>query len=223
MDKNIFYVYLHRRTSDNKVFYVGKGKNGRAWYFHNRNNYWNNVKNKHGVTVEIVFDHLSEEEALAVEKDTILEFSYFGYPLTNLTSGGESPVFSDESLLKMSISGKGRKRSKESIEKTAAGHKGQKRSEATCRNISNSLKGKKIPEERARRSALNRTGDKNSRYDKTTHTFINEEGEIFIGSRHDLCAKYSLSVKNIAKLFYSEPRATSQGWALLKGTNDNTT
>ena len=124
-NENVFYVYLHRRKTDNKVFYVGKGKNGRAWHFYNRNGYWNNVKSKHGITVEIVFDNLSEEESLAAEKDTILELTYFGHPLTNLTSGGESPVFSEESLLKMSISGKGRKRSKESVEKTAAGHKGQ--------------------------------------------------------------------------------------------------
>lgn len=222
-NENIFYVYLHRRKTDNKVFYVGKGKGTRAWHFHNRNKYWHNVKDKHGIEVEIVFDNLTEEESLTIEKDTILEFTYFGYPLTNLTSGGESPVFSKESLIKMSIGSTGRKHSKESVEKRAATHRGKKRSEETCRNISNSLKGKKLSEERARRSALNRTGEKNVRYDKTIHKFINENGEVFIGSRHALCEKYSLKIRNIAKLFYSKPRATSQDWKLIKETNDNTT
>lgn len=86
---NKFYVYVHRRASDNLPFYVGKGKDKRAWNFHARSKFWNNTKAKHGVIVEIVFEDLSEEEAFQCEKDTILEFRYFGYPLVNLTDGGE--------------------------------------------------------------------------------------------------------------------------------------
>lgn len=88
---NQYYVYIHRRTSDNLPFYVGKGKDRRAWEFNKkaRNEYWHMVENKHGVIVEIVFDNLTEQEAFQIEKDTILEFEYFGYPLTNITRGGE--------------------------------------------------------------------------------------------------------------------------------------
>jgi len=50
-----FYVYVHIKESDNTVFYVGKGSGGRAWDFYGRNVYWKNVKNKHGVRVEILF------------------------------------------------------------------------------------------------------------------------------------------------------------------------
>ena len=69
---NIFYVYLHRRKTDNKVFYVGKGKNRRAWCTDKRNKHWNNVVDKHGFNVDIVFEGLSEQEAFQIEKDTIL-------------------------------------------------------------------------------------------------------------------------------------------------------
>jgi CTP:phosphocholine cytidylyltransferase-like protein len=86
---NIFYVYLHRRLTDNKVFYVGKGHAKRAWIRSNRNRYWNNVVEKHGYSVEIVFENLTEDDAFKIEKDTILEMRYFGFPLVNMTDGGE--------------------------------------------------------------------------------------------------------------------------------------
>ena len=67
---------MHRRVSDNLPFYVGKGKDKRAWNFHKRSAFWNNTKNKHGVFVEIVFDGLTEDEAFQCEKDTIPELEY---------------------------------------------------------------------------------------------------------------------------------------------------
>ena len=140
-NENCYYVYLHRRATDNKVFYVGKGKGRRAWNFNNRNQHWTNVKNKHGVIVDIVFDELTEEQSLQIEKDTILEFTYFGYPLTNKSSGGESPVFSEESREKMRNRPK-RIKTQDEIDRIANFHKGRKRSEETCERISKSLKGK---------------------------------------------------------------------------------
>jgi len=89
MNKNVFYVYLHRRASDNKVFYVGKGKGKRAYSTFGRNDRWNKTAKKHGLIVEIVFDNLEETEAFQVERDTILEMKYFGYPLVNMTNGGD--------------------------------------------------------------------------------------------------------------------------------------
>ena len=58
-----FYVYLHRRCTDNVVFYVGKGVAGRAWQKSGRNGYWKNVFDKHGANVEIVEDGLNEKDA----------------------------------------------------------------------------------------------------------------------------------------------------------------
>lgn len=56
---NEYYVYLHRRATDNKVFYVGKGKGKRAFDNSSRNDYWQNTVNKHGLTVEIIYSELS--------------------------------------------------------------------------------------------------------------------------------------------------------------------
>lgn len=86
---NKFYVYVHRKKTDGKPFYVGKGTGNRAYISYRRNSYWKNVVAKHGFYVEIVFENLEESEAFQLEKDTILEFEYFGYSLTNLTRGGE--------------------------------------------------------------------------------------------------------------------------------------
>ena len=100
--ENSFYVYVHRRLSDNKPFYVGKGNRYRAWVSKGRNDWWNAVVSKHGYSVEIIFDNLTNEEALACEKDAISEFRYFNFPLVNLTSGGEGCTVSEEARKKMS-------------------------------------------------------------------------------------------------------------------------
>lgn len=87
-DDNRFFVYLHRRASDNKVFYVGKGTGRRHLKAHGRNQHWHNVAKKHGWSHDVVFSGLSHAEALELEKDTILEMLYFSQPLTNKNAGG---------------------------------------------------------------------------------------------------------------------------------------
>lgn len=82
----MFYVYVHRRATDGKIFYVGKGKGRRSHSFQ-RNIYWKRIVAKHGYTVEIVQDHLQEWYAFELEKDLI---AYYGREnLCNLTDGGE--------------------------------------------------------------------------------------------------------------------------------------
>lgn len=216
MKESIYYVYLHRRETDMSPFYVGKGSGKRAWNFSSRNNFWKNVKNKHGVVVEIAFENLSEEEALQLEKDTILELEYFGYKLTNLTSGGESPKLNDESRRKMSEARMGRKISPESIAKTAAFHTGRKRSEETCRRISEALRGKTIPRERVARSVANRSGTKAKNSDQNKYHFVNLDGVEFVGTRMELCESHLVCKKQISKLFYKCPNKTACGWTLLK-------
>ena len=119
--ENVYYVYLHRRLSDNKVFYVGKGKNKRAYSTFGRNNWWSKTVSKHGLIVEIVFDKLEENEAFQIERDTILEMRYFGYPLVNMTDGGEGLSgfkWSEEQMKNhQSLKNKGRVQSLDEIEK----------------------------------------------------------------------------------------------------------
>ena len=86
-------VYLHKRKSDNKVFYVGMGYKKRAYDFNGRNKFWRNYVKKYGnPVVEIYKDNLTKEEACKVEINLIKKYGRRskgkGY-LVNLSSGGE--------------------------------------------------------------------------------------------------------------------------------------
>lgn len=82
------YVYLHRKETDNEVFYVGKGSHkNRAYRNDGRNQHWHRVVNKYGKTVEIFKDNLEENLAFYLEKFLILVYGKEN--LTNKTDGGE--------------------------------------------------------------------------------------------------------------------------------------
>jgi hypothetical protein len=88
---NNFYVYAH--IDDNgKVFYIGKGKGRRAWRYDSRGPYWEKYTKKHGLTVKILFNGLSEDHAFAVEKQQIAKYGRRDLgrgTLINLTDGGD--------------------------------------------------------------------------------------------------------------------------------------
>lgn len=67
--KNDYYVYLHK-TLDGNLFYVGKGRNKRAWQKSNRSKRWNEVSAQ-GYLIEMHREGLSEKEALGIENDLI--------------------------------------------------------------------------------------------------------------------------------------------------------
>ena len=85
----MYYTYLHRRESDNKPFYIGKGLGKRAWAHRGRNDYWARTVAKHGLKVEIVAEWKTEEEAFEHEKFLISCFRDMGHELVNLTDGGD--------------------------------------------------------------------------------------------------------------------------------------
>lgn len=100
-----FYVYVHRRATDGRVFYVGKGKGRRAWTAQGRSNYWRNIVAKHGLIVEVVQDNMQEWWAFEMECELIA--LYGRENLCNLTDGGDGTsgaVRSVESKRKTSIS-----------------------------------------------------------------------------------------------------------------------
>ena len=82
-----FFVYLHRRKSNNKVFYVGKGTRHRHKSLWHRSQHWKNIVNKHGYTIEIVQNGMQEWWAFELEKELILKYQSHG--LCNRTDGGE--------------------------------------------------------------------------------------------------------------------------------------
>jgi len=89
-----FYVYVHRRASDNVVFYVGKGQKNRAYDFIRRSKHWKSVANKHGVAVEIVLANVCEAAAFEHECELIRLYGRKDCglgPLVNKSDGGEGP------------------------------------------------------------------------------------------------------------------------------------
>jgi hypothetical protein len=143
-ERSDFYVYLHRRATDGRVFYVGKGTGPRAWVWQNRNPYWSNTKKKHGLEVEIALCDLTEGQAFFHEMRLIEELRSLGEPITNLTDGGEGMsgyVYTEEHRAKISESQKCRVRSEEEIEKWRNSRSGYTHSQETRKKISSSLSG----------------------------------------------------------------------------------
>lgn len=112
-DDRRFYVYIHRRADDGRVFYVGKGTGRRAWSFSHRGDWWKRVKNKHGCHVEIYMGDLCEKDAFKYEVAIIWAMRFIGEPLVNVTDGGEGTSGwkrTEEWRQKVSYANKGRKK-----------------------------------------------------------------------------------------------------------------
>lgn len=105
-----FYVYIHRRATDGKVFYVGKGTADRAWQLGSkRNEHWKRVVAKHGFTVELVETGL--QDWYAQEREIELIAFYGMENLCNQTAGGEgggTRVWTEESRKRLSDAKKGK-------------------------------------------------------------------------------------------------------------------
>lgn len=84
MDK---VLYIHRRETDDKIFYVGIGNPNRPYNKHGRNKHWNNVVGKHGYYVVVLQQGLTIEEAQDCERDLIELIGIEN--LCNVTLGGE--------------------------------------------------------------------------------------------------------------------------------------
>lgn len=137
---NNFIVYIHIRPDINEPFYVGKGVPGREIRTCGRNQYWHNIVNKNNGIFEykILFEGLSEEEALLKERETELNLKNKGYILANIAecgikAGTTGMKHSEESKRKISegLKGhispnKGKKMSKESSEKKSKSMLGKK-------------------------------------------------------------------------------------------------
>lgn len=242
---DVFYVYLHKRLDTGGVFYVGKGKGKRAFSRSNRNRYWINVVNKTNFEVEIVAKNLSEQEALSFEIYLISLLRSKGNKLTNLTSGGEGVagyVPTKETRLKISKMNTGREctqktRDKLSIintgkklkdthkNKIALAHKGKKFSKVTLSKMAKAKKGRLLTEETKKRISEANKGrecSKDSRLkiaesnsDRGVYTFLSECGEVFTGTRAELCKKFRLNAASIQHLFGKSARKKALGWSLL--------
>lgn len=238
---NNFYVYLHRKASDNSIFYVGKGKGFRAYRTSGRSDYWNKKFNKHGLIVEILFKDLIESEAFRLEIETIKNLKESGENIINLTNGGEGMSghkMSNESLVKMSLAQKnqkpwsdearkkmsdrvsgegcywfGRKLSEEHRKKISVKHIGKKVSQDVIDKIKKTLTGKKKKEGSSINYSNAVTGVKNPNYDDAIFNFINIDGTEEQCTKYELRKKYNLDSPNVSRITNGKAKS-HKGWSV---------
>lgn len=135
------YVYIHRKSTTGEVFYVGKGYGKRAWKKSTRSEWWKRIEAKHGRTVEILKDDLTEDEAFALEKETILRYGRL--TLCNLNDGGSGGTNPSEiTRRKLSEARTGVKFTASHVEKLRLASTGRKHSDATRAKLRDLYLGK---------------------------------------------------------------------------------
>lgn len=87
-----YYIYFHKKADTGDVFYVGKGKDRRCFIKRSRSFHWNNIVKKHGYTIEIIEQNLSEKQSIEREIFWINKLGRIDLKtgcLVNFTNGGE--------------------------------------------------------------------------------------------------------------------------------------
>lgn len=142
----IYYVYAYVRE-DSTPYYIGKGKDRRAYQSHKRSN-GADLLPKDKSKIVMLHENLSEQEAFDLEKNLILEYGRKDLGtgiLQNMTEGGEGnrkagyTLWSEEDKQRMSELRKGKKLGPNSVPSPL---KGVPRSEDTKKKISEANKGR---------------------------------------------------------------------------------
>lgn len=155
----MYYTYGHYKADSKQLFYIGKGNGRRAHEKDSRSDYWRNIVNKHGYTVEIFAEWKSEEDAFIHEKFLIDCFRDLTN-LCNLTDGGEGCsgyVWTDEQKAKLKLRTPPRlgailsEQTRKQIRLSQLGVPRGPQTKEHSKKISKALKGKAKPPEQAER------------------------------------------------------------------------
>lgn len=142
---NKYYVYVHKKATDNSVFYVGRGKLKRKTSRQNRNLHWKHIVDKHGFYVEIIEENLSLEESNEKEIYWIKKYRDDGLVLANIADGGggvSGRARTQEEKQRISKKLTGKPHSEEHKAKMLGNTNGAgKRSEEFGKKLSKALKG----------------------------------------------------------------------------------
>jgi len=161
--KNIYYIYSYLREN-HSPYYIGKGKEGRAFTKGYKEVRPPQDKSK----VKILKANLTEEEAFALERLYILMFGRKDLGtgiLRNKTDGGDGAsgaIRSDETREKLRQANLGKQRPQWVYDKIAASNTGKKLSDETKAKISAIHKGKKCTEEHKRKVSEAKKGFKHT-------------------------------------------------------------
>jgi hypothetical protein len=156
-------VYQHTRVDTNEIFYIGIGsEKRRAYSKYKRSQFWHNIVNKVGYTVEILYENIDWEKACEIEKDLIKKYGRKDLKqgrLINMTDGGDGrfgSIVSEETKKKMSkshigkiarpvgfkVSEETKEKIKEHIRIYGSANKGRITSDETKEKIKESLIGR---------------------------------------------------------------------------------
>lgn len=232
------YVYIHRRASDGRPFYVGKGKQRRAWQMYGRNAYWQNVAKKHGVMVEVVKDRLPEPCALSLERALIASIPW---PLANLTDGGGGTSgwnHSEETKARISARWKGRRLNERQLQALREANERRVVSDETRARLSDARKGRKFgPRSAATRAKIaashigirpsaetlmkmslakigKAAGRMSPTYDHSVRHWRNNDGREFIGTRADFIRQFGLRDSCVSSTISGKQKSV-KGWTLV--------
>lgn len=212
----MYYVYAHTKP-DQTVFYVGKGTRGRAWSTHGRNVRWQRTVAKHGHSVVLLADGLTQQQAVDEEAAIIAYFKPFGSLVNVLDRGDISPTSDPEIAAKVSAA-------------ASKWQTGRKLSEAHKSNVAKNSpwRGKKRPEHAAvMKSKGLFCGEKNPFYGKGARQkgTLNHMAVAVVGS-HPLhgeqqwptlkTAAQALGVSLSAVSQAFRKQRQSQGWTFRK-------
>jgi len=206
VNRKLYYVYMHRRASDGLPFYIGKCKGYRSNHKINRNQWWERVVAKHGYTIEFLHVNLSEEESKQLEIVEIKKHRDAGYPLVNLTNGGDGNhgwIPSQETRLKISASNTGKSPTQETRDKMSVAKLGTKHTQESKDKIT--------------AANLRRTDEENKangfkRRDKETHGFINlNDGSFVVMPQIDIAEAFNLNRSKVCDIVHGR-RLEHKGW-----------
>jgi len=161
--KNIYYIYSYLREN-HSPYYIGKGKEGRAFTKGYKEVRPPQDKSK----VKILKANLTEEEAFALERLYILMFGRKDLGtgiLRNKTDGGDGAsgaIRSEETKEKIRQANLGKKKPKEVGEKISKALTGRKLSEEIKSKLREGHKGRKCTEEHKRKVSEAKKGFKHT-------------------------------------------------------------
>ena len=223
-----YYVYLHRRGTDNEVFYVGKGKGRRAWHTWGRNKHWRNSVDKHGFFVDIVVDDLQEWYAFELETQLI---DYYGRKdqgygiLVNKVAGGSGvgytaglPITEEREKQSRKVSGAGNPKADNNIYEFENVHTLEVRNctryeleQQTGKTVNDLFNGPSYSINGW--TIVGRKVKGKPTHDLNHYRFIHKNGDIFEGTRVMFKARYGHGLK---PLFTKTKNgsANCKGWKL---------
>ena len=150
-------VYLHRKQTNNEIFYVGMGGVKRV-YSKQRSKIWEDTVKKYGYYSVVIANNLSKEDAFELECFIIKELGRKDLKtgsLVNMTDGGEGNMGLSCSIEKRRKYNMSKiERNSEWKRKISEAHKGKIFSKETLKKMSNAKIGKKTSEETRKKMSI---------------------------------------------------------------------